>query len=111
MIVSFRLGDRSKVFGQGVQTKEHNVTDWRKRLKKFRVGIRNYSTESPISSNCGQLCQPKKIYGGIKNQAQIRALLKNKQTNKKKTKKSGNTTYSQAAKNRTFEWPQMKVYR
>lgn len=87
------------------------MTDWRKRLKKFRVGTRNYSTESPTSSNCGQLCQPKKIYGGIKNQAQIRALLKNKQTNKKKTKKSGNTTYSQAAKNRTFEWPQMKVYR
>lgn len=60
------------------------MTDWRKRLKKFRVGIRNYSTESPTSSNCGQLCQPKKIYGGIKKQAQIRALLKNKQTNKKK---------------------------
>lgn len=60
------------------------MTDWRKRLKKFRVGTRNYSTESPTSSNCGQLCQPKKIYGGIKNQAQIRALLKNKQTNKKK---------------------------
>ena len=33
---------------------------------------------------CGQLCQPKIIFGGIKNQAQIRALLKNKQTNKKK---------------------------
>lgn len=60
------------------------MTDWRKRLKKFRAGTRNYSTESPTSSNCGQLCQPKKIYGGIKNQAQIRALLKNKQTNKKK---------------------------
>ena len=52
-------------------------------MKKFRVGTRNNSTESTTPSNCGQLCQSKIIFGGIKNQAQIRALLKNKQTNKK----------------------------